>query len=123
MQGSYVLSNRAVRRIDIPINELVRYSMVWFAGLGISFLVTYAVYYVVVWIIVQRNTNLVFTAANKQMLFLAVASSLAIRMVSWTVLCDHKIYIALALALLLAAMSFDNLRHELWRSRSAEINS
>ena len=97
----------------------------WFglSGLGISFLVTYAVYYVVVWIIVRRNTNLVFTAANKQMLFLAVASSLAIRMVSWTVLCDHKIYIALALALLLAAMSFDNLRHELWRSRSAEINS
>jgi hypothetical protein len=57
------------------------------------------------------------------MLFLAVASALAIRMVSWSVLGDYKIYIALTLALLMAAMSFNNLRHELWRIRSAEINS
>ena len=94
-----------------------------FSGLGISFLVTYAVYYVVVWMIVQRDIKLVFTTANKKLLILAVASSLALRLVSWTVLCDYRIYIALTLALLMAAMSFSNLRHELWKMRSAGITS
>jgi O-antigen/teichoic acid export membrane protein len=97
----------------------------WFglSGLGISYLLTYAVYYFVVWIIVRRDIDLVCTTANKKMLFLAVASALAIRMLSWTVLNDYRIYFALALALLMAAMSFNHLRHEFWKMRRAGIKS
>jgi PST family polysaccharide transporter len=92
-------------------------------GLGISFLITYIVYYVVVWAIVRRDIKLTCTALNKKMLFFAVASALSIHLISWTALSDYKQYIALLLALVLAAVCICSLRNEIWRMRDAKVNN
>jgi hypothetical protein len=63
------------------------------------------------------------TAFNKKMLFFAVASALTIRLVSWTTLSDYKLYIALMLSLVMAAVCFCSLRHEIWRMRGADVNN
>lgn len=53
-------------------------------GLGISFLVSYIVYYAVVWVIIRREIPLTWTSSNKHMMLGAVAAALVIRILPST---------------------------------------
>ncbi|HEY6272833.1 MAG TPA: oligosaccharide flippase family protein [Terriglobales bacterium] len=79
----------------------------WFGlpGLGISFLLTYIIYYLAVWVIIRRELPLKWTAANKKMLSAAVAAALAIRVVSYTPLAHFRTPLALGLAAIFGGWS------------------
>ena len=89
----------------------------WFGlmGLGISFLVTYIIYYVVVWIVVRRDIPLVWSSTNKKMLACAVAAALLIRILPSVGLVQYRSPIALALATIAAWWSI----RSIWR----EVNT
>lgn len=73
----------------------------WFglAGLGISFLASYIIYYLVVWSVVRREVPLVWTASNKKMILGALAAAFIIRILPSTRLAAYRTPVALALAL------------------------
>ena len=54
----------------------------WFGleGLGISFVVTYIIYYSVVWAVVRREINFVWSCANTRLLVVAVTAMLIVRL-------------------------------------------
>lgn len=58
----------------------------WFGlpGLGISFLSTYVLYYLVVWVVVRGQIPLRWTANNKQMLWVALSAALVVRLLPAT---------------------------------------
>ena len=72
----------------------------WFGmtGLGFSFLAAYAVYYVVVWIVIRREVSLVWTRSNKLMMLGAVAAALIIRILPSTRFGGFRTPVALVLA-------------------------
>ncbi len=72
----------------------------WFGmtGLGISFLAAYAVYYVVVWVVIRREIPLVWTRNNKLMMLGAVTAALIIRILPSTRFAAFRTPVALALA-------------------------
>ena len=84
----------------------------WFglAGLGISFLVSYIIYYAVVWVIIRREIHLVWTAGNKMMMLASVAAALLVRALPSTSLANLRSPTALLLALLAGAWSL----HTVW---------
>lgn len=79
----------------------------WFglSGLGISFLVSYIVYYAVVWVFIRRTVPLVWSATNKRMMLTAVATALVIRILPATRFANLRTPVALALALALGIPS------------------
>lgn len=100
------------------VNLIVTWLAVrWFglSGLGISFLITYMIYYVVVWVIVRREIALVWTASNKRMMLGAVAAALVIRVLPSTSLAGYRSIVALGLAALAGAGSLCTI----WRELSA----
>src|SRR5207245_5144347 len=54
--------------------------MRWFglSGLGIAFIVTYIVYYLVVWFILKRDIGLIWTVKNKRLMLIAVTAAVVI---------------------------------------------
>lgn len=72
----------------------------WFGlpGLGISFLATYVLYYVVVWIVVRRQIPLRWTANNKRMLLIALSAALVVRLLPATSLHFLRTPVALIFA-------------------------
>jgi len=73
----------------------------WFGmtGLGVSFLASYLIYYLAVWVVIRREVPLVWTTSNKKMMLSAVAAALIIRILPSTRLATFRTPIALALAL------------------------
>ncbi|MGA2235117.1 MAG: oligosaccharide flippase family protein [Terriglobales bacterium] len=73
----------------------------WFglSGLGISFLITYVVYYAVVWCVIRRDIQLVWSATNKKMMLGSLAAALFIRVLPSTRFAYLRTPAALALAL------------------------
>jgi PST family polysaccharide transporter len=76
------------------------------AGLGIGFLLTYMVHYVVVWAIVRRRIGLVWTGDNKRMFVAALLAASAGRVLSLAGLEAIRTPVALSLALIAAVSSF-----------------
>jgi len=76
-------------------------SVRWFGlpGLGISFLLTYLIYYVAVWIIIRREIPLVWTTSNKKMMAATVAAALIVRCLPLTRFAHARTSIALVLAI------------------------
>jgi len=76
--------------------------MRWFgiAGLGIGYLAAYMVLYLVNWIIVRGDINLVWTSENKRMMLLALLAALAIRSLPFVGLANLRTPIALSFAFL-----------------------
>lgn len=87
-------------------------------GLGIGFVVTYAVYYGAVWIIVRRELPLVWTSSNKRMLLAALTAALLIRLVPYTEFANLRTVIALTLAGVFGLYSLTVLWGEYIRGRS-----
>jgi PST family polysaccharide transporter len=88
----------------------------WFGlpGLGISFLVSYIIYYAAVWVIVRHEIHLAWSASNKMMMMASVAAALIVRVVPSTALANLRTPIALLLALLAGAWSLHTAWGELW---------
>jgi hypothetical protein len=68
-------------------------------GLGVSFLAAYAIYYVVVWVVIRREIPLVWTRNNKLMMLGAVTAALIIRILPSTRFATFRTPVGLALAL------------------------
>ncbi len=75
------------------------------AGLGIGFVVTYAVYYLVVRTVLRREVPMRETAENVRLLMAALAAAVTIRILPATPLAPYRTPIALALATAFAAYS------------------
>ena len=75
--------------------------MQWFglAGLGMGFLASYMVYYLVVWLVVRRQYQLVWTAQNKRLMLAAVTAALAVQALPFVGLEGFKTPVALLVAL------------------------
>ncbi len=94
----------------------------WFGltGLGISFLATYVVYYILVWLILRREVPLIWTAANKRMMLAALAAALVVRLIPATRFAGMRTPIALALALAAGIPSLCILWKEFMRGKESE---
>lgn len=68
-------------------------------GLGISFLVTYVVYYFVVWAVIRREIPLVWSRSNQRMLIAGIAAAIVVRILPSTRFAALRTPVALALAL------------------------
>jgi O-antigen/teichoic acid export membrane protein len=68
-------------------------------GLGISFLVTYVVYYCVVWIVIRREIPLRWTITNRCLMLLGIIGAMTIRILPSTQFSHDRTAIALVLAL------------------------
>lgn len=68
-------------------------------GLGVSFLVTYVLYYAIVWMVIRREIPLVWTRSNKRMLLGGIAAAFVVRLLPSTGLASLRTPIALGLAL------------------------
>ncbi len=79
----------------------------WFGlpGLGISFLVTYIIYYLAVWLIIRRQIPLVWTTGNMKMMLMAVGAASVVRSLPFTRFAYARTPIALALAIGFSAIS------------------
>jgi PST family polysaccharide transporter len=84
------------------------------AGLGISFLVTNIVYYLVVWIIVRRQIRLVWTRENKMMMLAAISAALVIRLLPFAGFESLRLPMALSFAFLAGSGSL----WIIWRERN-----
>ncbi len=91
--------------------------MLWFGieGLGIAFLATYLLHYVIVWIIVRREIGLVWTIENKRRLLIAVLAALVIRVLPFTGLQNFRSPVALTLAVLIGVGSLYTIWQEIGR--------
>jgi PST family polysaccharide transporter len=67
-------------------------------GLGISFLATYIIYYLVVWLITRREIPLVWTTDNKRMLLLGAFAACVVRILPSTRFAGFRTPAALILA-------------------------
>ena len=101
------------------IGGIVTLSSTWIAvklyglqGLGISFLVTYVVYYAVVWLVLRRQVPLIWTTSNKQMMTLSVMAALLIRILPATRFAAYRTPIALVLAIVAGVPSLLMIRRE-----------
>ena len=68
-------------------------------GLGISFLVTYVIYYFVVWAVIRREVPLVWSKSNQRMLIAGIAAAIVVRIFPSTRFGALRTPVALALAL------------------------
>ena len=68
-------------------------------GLGISFLVTYVIYYFVVWAVIRREVPLVWSKSNQRMLIAGIAAAIVVRILPSTRFGALRTPVALALAL------------------------
>jgi len=95
--------------------------MRWFGlpGLGMSFLVTYVVYYTVVWLIARKEINLIWNSANKWMMTAAVLAALVVRLCSYTGMADWRTSIALLFAAVAGCGSFYAIWHEVKDTKTA----
>lgn len=75
------------------------------AGLGISFLVSYVIYYFAVWIVVRRAIKFFWTRANKLILLLSGMAMLFIQATPMLGLGTYKILVATLFALVTGAVS------------------
>lgn len=73
----------------------------WFGlpGLGISFLLTYIIYYFVEWVVIRREVRLVWTDSNKKMMLAAVGAALIVRILPATRFASFRTPVALTLAM------------------------
>jgi antigen flippase len=85
----------------------------WFgvAGLGVSFVATYILYYFVVWVIARREITLHWDSSNKQMMLAFAGATLLVRALSFTRLSPFRTPIALTMALVAGTYSL----RVLWR--------
>jgi len=74
--------------------------MRWFGlpGLGMSFLATYIIYYTIVWLIVRKEINFVWSSANKWMMAGAAAAALVVRLCPYTGMALWRTPVALTFA-------------------------
>lgn len=93
-------------------------------GLGISFLITYMVYYFVVWAIVRRRVPLVWTSSNKRMMVMSVVAALIVRSMPATRFAGYRTPVALTLAVATGISSLLIIRRELFsRSGSSPVRT
>lgn len=73
----------------------------WFGlpGLGISFVATYVLYYLVVWVVIRRQVSLRWERNNKLMLLAGIAATMVIRILPSTRFSQWRTPVALVLAL------------------------
>lgn len=86
----------------VDILVMSRLGIHWFglAGLGLAYLLTYVVHYVVVWLVVRKDTGLVWTMENKLLLLAASLAACMVRIMSAIGLERFRTPLALALGLL-----------------------
>jgi antigen flippase len=87
----------------------------WFGlpGLGISFVVTYIIYFLAVWLIVRRDVPLKFTVINKMLLIGTVLAACIIRILPSTRFAALRTPVALLLTAGAAAISLRTIWREL----------
>jgi PST family polysaccharide transporter len=85
----------------------------WFGlpGLGMSFLATYIIYYLAVWLVIRRQIPLVWTTSNKRMMLVAVGAALVVRSLPFSHFANFRTPVALALAIGFGLFSLSTL----WR--------
>jgi enterobacterial common antigen flippase len=91
-------------------------------GLGISFLITYILYNILVLLVVRHDIKLIVTSLNKKILLLTVASAVTIPLTSWTRVSEYKIYIAMSLTAIVTASCICALRRNLLQMRTNMID-
>jgi PST family polysaccharide transporter len=81
--------------------------MQWFGtvGLGIGFLITYIVHFLVNWAIVRREIHFAWNRSNTLIFLAALSAALVIRVMPFLGLIDYRTPVALAFALLAGAAS------------------
>ena len=89
--------------------------MQWYgvAGLGMGFLFTYIVHYLIVWIIVRRDIHLIWTLENRLMFISAALVMLVIRLLPGMGLDQWRTPVALALAFIVGLGSLNILTTEI----------
>jgi PST family polysaccharide transporter len=87
----------------------------WFglSGVGIGFLATYVIYYFVVWIVIRREIQLVWTRGNQILMAAGVSMVLLIRILPSTPLAGFRTVIALSLALVAGLWSLYSIWQEM----------
>jgi antigen flippase len=91
----------------------------WFGlpGLGISFVATYFIYYLVVWAIIHREIGLIWTKTNKRLLAAAVCAGIFIRILPYTTLKAFRTPVGLVLALGAGSWSLVEIAREIGDSK------
>lgn len=74
-------------------------------GLGISFLVTYVVYYCIVWVVIRREIPLRLSGTNRGLFFAGIVGAMVIRILPATPFSHDRTAVALSLALLAGIFS------------------
>ena len=69
------------------------------SGLGVSFVATYIIYYLAVWVIIRRHIPLILTAWNKRIMLAGVAAALVVRILPTTRFASFRTPVGLALAM------------------------
>lgn len=95
----------------------------WFGlpGLGISFLASYVIYYLVVWGVIRHEIPLVWTDSNKRMMLAAVGAALLIRILPSTRFANFRTLVALLLAVVAGARSLHAIWWEMWGHKEIRV--
>jgi hypothetical protein len=89
------------------------------SGLGVSFVATYIIYYVAVWIVIRRHIPMTFTAWNKRMMLAGVAATLMVRILPSTRFAGFRTPVGLALAMAFGIPSLITIWREFRRPEEA----
>jgi PST family polysaccharide transporter len=97
----------------------------WFglSGLGISFVATYIIYYLAVWVIIRRHIPITFTAWNKRMMLAGVAAALVVRILPSTRFASFRTPVGLALAMAFGIPSLITIWREFRRPDEATLSA
>lgn len=84
-----------------------------FNGLGIALLVSYVLYFFVVWLVVRRETGLVWSSSNVRLLSLGIVSALALRILPSTPLNSFRAPLAVLVTVMACGWSGVVMWHEM----------
>jgi len=125
--GFVILARRRSRTLFL-VELLAGFNFLWtaelgirwlgLAGLGASYLFTYVVHFLVVWLIVRKEIGLAWTLDNKLMLLAGTVAALAVRGLSLAGPAGLRTPISLALVALAATISLATIWQEIGGLRS-----
>jgi PST family polysaccharide transporter len=92
-------------------------------ALGISFLASYVLYYLVVWILIRREIPFAWNSNNKRMMLAAVGAAFVVRIIPMTGFPELRTAAALCLSLAAGIYGLHGIWRELFRSEKAAVNN
>lgn len=109
--GLYFMTE-LVSGVTILVASVLGVTLFGLAGFGMAFAATYAVYYLIAWMLVRRRIGLVWTTTNKALLLGSLLAVLLIRALPLAGLGDLKLPVGVVCASLAGAFSLHLIRRD-----------